>query len=230
VQMLLQTPGIQLFEFMQAEAYSRRYRFLNTVTLPRGVVDLSRNAPPRDISMLAATCSLVARPDIHPALVQLFVQAATKIHGGGGWMSHAGMFPTPNNTEFPVTRDAERYYRNGPPLLQRYLPFWLANLVDRMWVALLSIMVILIPVARVLPPLYAFGIRRRIFRWYRSLRQIEDDLASGDVPADKLRAELNKLDAKAEAISVPLSYADELYRLRAHIQLVRARLDGRTAA
>jgi TRAP-type uncharacterized transport system substrate-binding protein len=226
VQMLLQTPGIQLFEFSQAEAYSRRYRYLNPVTLPRGVVDLSRNAPPRDISMIAATCSLVARPDIHPALVQLFVQAATKIHGGGGWMSHAGQFPSPNNTEFPVTRDAERYYRNGPPLLQRYLPFWLANLVDRMWVALLSIMVVLIPVARVLPPLYAFGIRRRIFRWYRILRQIEDDLANGDKEPEKLRSELDKLDEKAERISVPLSYTDELYRLRQHIRLVRTRLPG----
>jgi len=224
VQMLLQTPGIQLFEFTQAEAYSRRYRFLSPVTLPRGVVDLSRNAPPRDISMLAATCSLVARPDIHPALVQLFVQAATKIHGGGGWMSHAGQFPSEKNTEFPVARDAERYYRNGPPLLQRYLPFWMANLVDRMWVALLSILVVLIPLARVLPPLYAFGIRRRIFRWYRLLRQVEDDLASGDAHPDKLRAELDKLDSKAERIAVPLSYTDELYRLRAHIRLVRGRI------
>ena len=224
VQMLLQTPGIQLFEFLQSEAYSRRYRFLNSVTLPRGVVDLSRNAPPRDIAMLAATCSLVARPDIHPALIQLFVQAATKIHGGGGWMARAGQFPSAQNTEFPVARDAERFYRTGPPLLQRYLPFWMANFIDRMWVALFSILVVLIPLARVLPPIYNFGIRRRIFRWYRSLRQIENDVGQEDVDQEKLLADLDKLDAKVERIAVPLAYADELYRLRTHIALVRQRI------
>ena len=224
VQMLLQTPGIRLYEFAQAEAYARHYRFLSPVTLPRGVVDLSRNVPPRDIVLVAATCSLVAREDLHPALVQLFVQAASRIHGGSGWIARTGQFPSPLQSEYPLARDAERYYRTGPPLLQRYLPFWLANLVDRMWVALFSIIAILIPLARVVPPLYQFRIRSRIFRWYRVLRQIEDSLARKDADPARLLDELAKLDLKAERIAVPLAYTDELYRLRSHIALVRARL------
>ena len=226
VQMLLQTPGIRLYEFAQAEAYARRYRFLSPVTLPRGVVDLSRNVPPRDIGLVASTCSLVAREDLHPALIQLFVQAAGRIHGGGGWISRTGQFPTPQNTEFPLARDAERYYRTGPPLLQRYLPFWLANLVDRMWVALFSIVAVLIPLGRVLPPLYIFRIRSRIFRWYRDLRQIENDMARNSAPAKELLDKLENLDAKVERVMVPLSYTDELYSLRSHIALVRDRLRG----
>jgi TRAP transporter TAXI family solute receptor len=224
VQMLLQTPGIRLYEFAQAEAYARRYRFLSPVTLPRGVVDLSRNVPPRDTVLVAATCSLVAREDLHPALVQLFVQAAGRIHSGSGWIAHAGQFPSALQSEFPLARDAERFYRTGPPLLQRYLPFWLANLIDRMWVALFSIAVILIPLARVVPPLYQFRIRSRIFRWYRDLRQIEDELGRKEADHAKLLQELAKLDAKAERIMVPLAYTDELYDLRSHIALVRARL------
>ena len=224
VQMLLQTPGIRLYEFTQAEAYARRYRFISPVTLPRGVVDLSRDVPPRDIGLVAATCSLVAREDLHPALIQLFMQAASKIHGGGGWISRAGQFPSALNSEFPLASDAERYYRTGPPLLQRYLPFWLANLIDRMWVALISIAVILIPLARVVPPLYQFRIRSRIFRWYRDLRQIEEDMAVKAVDAAKLLERLEKLDGKAERIAVPLAYTDELYALRGHIALVRERL------
>ncbi len=220
VQMLLQTPGIRLYEFPQAEAYARRYKFLSPVTLPRGVVDLSRNVPPRDTVLVAATCSLVAREDLHPALVQLFVQAASRIHGGSGWIAHAG----PANTEFPLARDAERYYRTGPPGMQRYLPFWLANLVDRMWVALFSIAVLLIPLARVVPPLYQFRIRSRIFRWYRDLRKIEDALGRKDTDQAKLLTELNNLDLKAEHVLVPLAYTDELYTLRSHIALVRDRL------
>lgn len=229
VQMLLQTPGIRMVEFAQAEAYARRYRFLSAVSLPRGVVDVSRNVPPRDVLMVAATCSLVAREDIHPALIQLFVQAAGRIHGGGGWISRAGQFPTPQNTEFPLARDAERYYRTGPPLMQRYLPFWLANLIDRMWVALFSIVAVLIPLARIVPPVYRFRIRSRIFRWYRGLRQIEDDLAQGKIPQAELLEKLNALDTKVERIAVPLAYADELYALRGAIGLVRKRVSIRPA-
>ena len=224
VQMLLQTPGIRLMEIDQAEAYARRYRYLSPVTLPRGVVDLPRNVPPADLDMVATTCSLVAREDLHPALVQLFVQAAGKIHSAGGWISKTGQFPTQQNTEFPLARDAERYYRNGPPAMQRYLPFWLANLVDRMWVALFSIIAILIPLARVVPPLYQYRIRSRIYKWYRDLRQIEDGLSDKDADRAKLLVQLDDLDVKVERIAVPLAYADELYALRSAIGLVRKRL------
>jgi len=222
--MLLQTPGIKLFEFTQAEAYARRYPFISPVLLPRGVVDLARNVPPRDEPLIATTTSLVAREGTHPALVQLFVQAAARIHGNAGWIARAGQFPTAERTEFALAKEAERFYRSGPPLLQRYLPFWLSNLIDRMWVALFSIMVVLLPLSRVIPPLYVFRVRSRIFRWYRQLRRIEDAREKNQVPAKELLAELDKLEAKASRISVPLAYADQLYSLRSHIDLVRARL------
>ncbi|MGH9579257.1 MAG: hypothetical protein ACRD3R_17600, partial [Terriglobales bacterium] len=141
-----------------------------------------------------------------------------------GWIARTGQFPSAQNLELPLARESERYFRSGPPLLQRYLPFWLANLVDRMWVALVSIIAILIPLGRVVPPLYAFRVRSRVFRWYRELREIENEAARGDRNPDELLAELNRLDAKAARITVPLSYTDELYNLRTHISLVRERL------
>jgi hypothetical protein len=161
---------------------------------------------------------------MHPALVQLFVQAAARIHSAGGWISRTGQFPTQLNSEFPLARDAERYYRNGPPAMQRYLPFWLANLVDRMWVALFSIIAILIPLARVVPPIYQYRIRSRIYKWYRHLRQIEDALASKDADRARLLVQLDDLDTRVERVAVPLAYADELYALRSAIGLVRKRL------
>ena len=224
VQMLLQAPGVKMFEFAQAEAYARRLAFLSAAVLPRGVMCLAGNRPARDLTMIAATTSLVAREDTHPALLQLFVQAAHKIHGGAGWLSRAGEFPSQKNTDLPLAKEAERYYRSGPPLLQRYLPFWLANLIDRMWVVLVSIIAVLIPLARVVPPLYEFRVRSRVFRWYRQLRDIEDSLRTNQTSPAELLEQVNKLDAKAQHISVPLSYADELYALRSHIQLVRERL------
>ena len=225
VQMLLRTPGIKLLEFPQAEAYSRRFPFLSPVTLPRGVVDLGRDVPGHDVPLIAPITSMVAREGTHPAVVQLLVQAATRIHGEAGWISRAGRFPTAQHSEFPLASEAERFYANGPPLLQRYLPFWLANLIDRMWVVLITIIAVVIPLSRVVPPLYQFRIRRRVFRWYRQLRDIEDRLAIGAVPAESLLEDLEKLDDKIAHIAVPLSYAEELYNMRLHIALVRRRLN-----
>jgi len=224
VQMLLQTPGVKLFEFAQAEAYARRFPYLRAAQLPRGVVNLARNLPEHDLPLVAATTELAARAGTHPALLQLFVQAAHTIHGGNGWLAHAGQFPSPQNTELPLAKEAERYYRNGPPLLQRYLPFWLANLIERMWVVLVSIIAVLIPLARVVPPLYEFRIRSRVFRWYRQLRDIEDALRTKTATPAELMGELNKLETQAQHVKVPLSYTDQLYSLRSHIQLVREQL------
>jgi len=226
VQMLLQTPGIRLFDFAQAEAYSRRFGFMSPVLLPRGVVDLAKDVPPADVRLIAPTASLLAKKDTHAALIQLFVQAAHDIHGEAGWFQRKGEFPSPKNTEFALAKEAERFYRSGPPLLQHYLPFWLANLIDRMWVALVSIIAILIPLSRVVPPLYEFRIRSRIFRWYGQLRAVEN--AHGERPADELMKELDGIETRVERVTVPLSYADELYALRGHIEMVRLKLRAPT--
>ena len=224
VQMLLQTPGVLTYEFAQAEAYARRRSYLSPVTLPRGVADLSRDVPSHDIPLLATTTSLVTREDTHPALQQLFVQAAAKIHSGGGWIARAGQFPNARQSEFPIAPEADRYYRTGRPVLQRYLPFWFANLVDRMWVALFSIIAVLIPLSRVVPPVYAFRIRSRVFRWYRVLREIEDKIKAEDAKHDELLFRLDNLDSTVERVQLPLAYTDELYNLREHIKLVREKL------
>jgi TRAP-type uncharacterized transport system substrate-binding protein len=228
VQMLLQTPGIALLDVAQSEAYARRFAFLAPATLPRGVVDLARDLPPQDVHLVAPTATLVARRDIHPALVQLFVQAAHDIHGGAGWFRRKGEFPNAQTTELPLAKEAERYYRNGPPLLQHWLPFWLANLVDRMWPALAALAAVLIPLSRTVPPLYEFRVRSRIFRWYGQLRTIEAEV--GVRAAGELQHELERVERQVQRLRVPLSHADELYALRTHIRMVGERLRGGAVA
>ena len=224
VQMLLQTPGIALYNFAQADAYSRRFAFLTPVTLPRGVVDLARDLPPQDVRLIAPTATLLARKGTHPALIQIFVQAAQQIHGGAGWFQRKGELPIAAGTEEPLAKEAQRFYAAGAPVLQRYLPFWLANLIDRMWPVLVTIVAALIPLSRTLPPLYQFRIRKRIFRWYAQLREVEDMIDKR--PAAELLQDLNVIEERVGNVSVPLSYADELYSLRSHIQMVRRRLRG----
>lgn len=225
VQMLLQTPGVKLMDFSQSEAYSRRFPFLTPVVLPRGVVDLSGDLPPQDVRLVATTTSLLAREDTHPALLQLFAQAAKDMHSPGGWFNRAGSFPSVEQREYPISREADRTIRSGQPFLQRWLPFWIANLVERMWLALGIILAVLLPLSRIVPPLYQFRIRSRVFRWYGQLREIENRLHAEPAQAPELVRELDAMDARVGRISVPLSYADELYALRNNIDAVRRRVE-----
>ena len=222
VQMLLQTPGVKLMNFAQSEAYSRRFAFLSPARLPRGVVDLAGNIPPEDVRLVAPTTALITRTTTHPALLQLFAQAGNQIHGGAGWFKRAREYPNIENNELPMAKEAERAIKNGPPLLQRYLTFWVANLIERMWLVLSIILALLLPLSRIVPPLYAFRVRSRIFRWYGQLRNIEVRIDTDNNTA--LLQELNVLESHAEKVTVPLSYTDELYALRSNIQLVRQKL------
>jgi len=188
------------------------------------VVDLAADLPPQDVKLVATTTTLLARDTVHPAIVQLFSQTALNLHGQAGWFSRAREFPNVEHTEFTVSDEAVRAIRNGVPLLQRYLPFAYANLIERMWLALGIILAILLPLSRIVPPLYEFRIRSRVFRWYGQLRSVEDRAALPTASIAELVEELRQLEARVEKVSVPLSYADELYALRNHIELVRQRL------
>ncbi|MFS2015690.1 TAXI family TRAP transporter solute-binding subunit [Massilia sp. CT11-108] len=229
IQMLLQTPGIRLFNFRQAEAYTRRLPFLTHVVLPRGIVDLGRDIPAQDFHLIAPTATLVAREDLHPALIDLFVKAATEIHGGTGWFQQQGQFPSPRYTEIPVAREAAKYYRDGPPFLQRYLSFWLANLFDRLWVVVVALAALIIPLSKIVPPLYVWRIRSRVYRWYGELRAVEQALENAkdehrDEAREELLRRLDGIEQRVNHISIPLAYADALYGLRSHINFVRQRV------
>lgn len=228
VQMLLKTPGIALMDLAQSEAYARRFHFLSPVTLPRGVVDLATDLPPRDVRLVATTTTLLAGPGVHPALLQLFSQASLRLHRGAGWFNRARSYPNADLAGYPLAREAERTLRNGVPLLQRYLPFNLANLLERMWLALGLIIALLLPLGRIVPPLYEFRVRSRVFRWYAQLRQIEEGMQTGQATVASLLRDLDELETRVGRIRIPLSYADELYALRNHIDLVRRRLGGET--
>ncbi len=226
VQMLLQTPGVKLLNFAQNEAYSRRLPFLAPVSLPRGVVDLAADVPAQDVRLVAPTTTLLARPDTHPAILQLFSQASLTLHGNAGWFSRSHEYPIAANAEFALAKEAERTIRSGVPLLQRYLPFSLANLLERMWLSLGIIIALLLPLSRIVPPLYEFRIRSRVFRWYAQLRDIENRMDESPDDSQALVDEINQMEARVGKVVVPLSHADELYALRNHIEMVRRRLRG----
>ena len=218
---LLRHPEIRLADFVRAEAYSRRYRFLNSLELPQGVVDLAADIPDRTVRLLAPTANLVADPDLHPAVIDLLLQAASEVHRDGGWFEGQDEFPMPGLLAFPLSKEAARYYKNGPPLLQRYLPFWAASLIDRLKVMLLPLIVLLLPLIKVMPPIYTWRMRARVYRWYDELEQAEEQLASGERDVAWVSRELTRIETEVQQVKVPLSFTDQLYHLRQHIDLVR---------
>ena len=224
VRRLLRAPGVALMAFAQSDAYARRFAFLQPVTLPRGVVDLAQDMPPDDVALLAATTSLLSREATHPALRQLFAQSAQALHGEAGWFNRARDFPNTRTSELPVSPEGDRAINGTPPFWQRYLPFWASNLVERMWLVLGGLLVLMLPLSRVVPPLYQFRVRRRVFRWYARLREIEAKVEAKEGDRDALLGELDQLDRVVNKVAVPLSYAEELYALRNNIYAVRKRL------
>lgn len=234
---LLRTPGVRLFSFSQAQAYARRFPYLTDIALPMGAFDLGKNLPPAPVHTIAPTAELVARDSLHPALSDLLIEAAKEVHGRANLLQNAGEFPSPVMHDFPISDDAARYYKSGKSFLYRLLPFWLASLVDRLIVLIVPIVVVLIPGARLIPSLYAWRVKSRIYRWYGALIAIERSALDETASEDERTASMVKLveiEAAVNRLKMPLAYADQFYVLRQHIGFVRARLaqayDERTHA
>lgn len=229
---LLFTKGIRLMSLTHAEAYSRRLPYLSKIVLPRGSVDIGRDVPPTDVTMVASTATLLVRDGTHPALVDLLMQAATETHGGPGVFQKPGDFPRPTAVGFPLSKEAERYYKSGKPLLQRYLPFWAATLVDRLVVMLIPVVALLVPILRFAPTLYGWRVRSRIYRRYGELKFLEAEVeqdAARHTRAEWL-ARLDAIETDVHHLPTPLAFSDMLYTLRSHIELVRDKVDKRTGA
>jgi TRAP-type uncharacterized transport system substrate-binding protein len=225
---LLKEPGIRLMNFRQADGYMRRLKFLSRLTLPEGALDLGEDLPPQDVELVGPTVELIARDNLNPALSDLLISAAREIHGSAGMYRKAGEFPAPLARDFPISEDAERFYRSGTPFLYKKLPFWLASLVDRMLVVLVPLVVIMIPITRIVPPLYRWRVRSRIYRWYGALMALERDMLADPAPEHKQEI-LKQLDEIRDAVNnlrTPVAFADQLFVLREHISGVRNRLGG----
>lgn len=227
VQVLLRSPGVKVMSFAQAGAYQRRFPFLTKLTFPHGVADLVRDFPPEDIKLLAPTANLIIRDDLHPALQTLLLQAASEVHGKSGFFQDVGEFPSYKDQMLPLSPDAARYFKSGAPFLQRYLPFWLAVLIDRLIVLLVPVFALLIPLLKVAPAIYTWRVRSKVFRCYGELRFLEDDLKNHFDPArlEDYRQRLDALDEEASQLHVPLGFTDLVYTLREHVNLVRHMLD-----
>jgi len=227
VQRLLRAENIALWSWRRAEAYVRQFPMLTQVLVPEGAVDLVRNLPPRDITLLALKASLLAAEDIHPVLVDLLLDAAHEVHGGSGLIRRAGEFPPGEATEYRMSADAERYFKSGPSALRRYLPYWSVVWLQRLVFFGLPVLAVGIPLARLMPVVYRWMIRRRIYRWYGELSFIERAVDGGRGQRELQLRRLNEIEDRVNRLRIPASFGGEAYQLRSHVQMVRERLRSR---
>ncbi|MCX5822170.1 MAG: C4-dicarboxylate ABC transporter substrate-binding protein [Deltaproteobacteria bacterium] len=226
VKELLYAPNVKLMNFMQAEAYTRLIPALSHVVLPQGILDFSKKMPPHDVHLLAATTSLIVRKDLHPALVYLLLDAAVEIHSNAGWVNKKGEFPSLKEVSFPSSNYAERFYKSGRPLLLDYLPFGIAAFLDRTILIIVPAAIILIPLIRSIPWLYSWRHRRKFYRLYRELKNLELELMESPAPDDiaGYHEKINRIEVSINRITVPLAFFNEIYGLQDHVDLVRGKL------
>jgi TRAP transporter TAXI family solute receptor len=226
VQSLFAASDLRFLAIDRAAAYRLQHRFLSLLTLPEGAIDLAAGLPPADSVLLAPAANLVVREDFHPALAELLLIEARKIHGYPGIFEEAGEFPSRKYLEYPIADAAQRFFESGPSLLQRYLPFWAANLIDRLKVMLLPLIALVYPLFKIIPPTYNWRMRSRVDRWYKELQSIEHDHAAGATRDALLRslAALDALEHKVRRLTMPDAYGNLLYSLREHIAMLRDEL------
>jgi len=223
---LLQTQGINLVNFTQADGYMRRIGYLNKLVIPKGAIDFGKNIPAQDMTLVSPTVELIARKNLHPALSDLLLAAAMDIHGRAALFQNRGEFPAALENEFKISDDAKRFYKSGKSFFYRYLPFWLASLINRILVVFVPLIIILIPGVKTIPSLFQWRMKLRINRWYRLLLLVEQDTMA-QRSTEKLEALARRIDdieSEVHKMKVPASYGDQIYALRTHISFVRKKL------
>ncbi|HET9883377.1 MAG TPA: TAXI family TRAP transporter solute-binding subunit [Candidatus Binatia bacterium] len=228
IRKLFAAPAVELLNFDRAAAYGRRFPFLTPVTLSEGVIDLQQNIPDHDTPLVAASANLAARRDLNASLIPAVLNAVTRVHQTGGVLEHKRQFPSVDFADLPLSEDARRYLINGPSFLFRWLPYGTAVLLDRLKILVLPLLALLLPVFKIAPPLYTWRIRSKIYKWYAAVREVESSIQEQKVSGDatSLINRLNELDRQVASVSVPLSYAAELYHLRLHIRFLQKKLQS----
>ena len=232
VHSLLQNPNVRIMSFPTAEAFTIIFPELVRLVLPQGVIDIDRNIPPNDVPLIGSTAKVLVRSDLHPEIVQLMLQTMVEVHGARAIFQRSGEFPNSTDTEYPVAPAAIDFYKNGPSFMQRHLPLWLSVHVQRAIAVLVTAIAIGFPLLRLLPWIYNWITRRRLFYWYAKLKALEASFDADPVERrlDEKQAEIERIEDAVSHIRIPLTFSDQVYNLRSHIDIVRRKMASRNNA
>ncbi|HKR44698.1 MAG TPA: TAXI family TRAP transporter solute-binding subunit [Paraburkholderia sp.] len=228
MQKTLLNSNLKLMSFAQADALIQKFPSLSKIVLPRASTSVADDLPRTDVTLLAATALLVSKDTLHPALVYLLLDAAHSVHGGEDYFTPLGTFPNLKTEEFPISDESVRYFKSGQPFLYRYLPFWLASVIERRLLILVPFAALLIGLLQALPRLLEARMKKRLVVWYREIKALEDEVWSSSEPTRsqiaQWREEIENIDANASRIRIPYRYFQDVYALKQAIGVVRDRI------
>ena len=226
IQEILKDNTISLLSLDDAEAYTRQLPYLHHLVLPEGALNLGRNIPSHDINLVAPTTTLIIKEGMHPALVYLMLKVISQVHSGPRMLNKKGEFPSTNDTDFPLSDQAVGFYKSGLPFIDKYLPFWAATFVNRTLIVILPLLALLIPLTKIIPTVYIWLVKRKLFRYYGELRYIDAQLREKTLAENRMQYldKLNEIDDNVSDLKLPVTFSQYAYELRAHIELVRSKL------
>ena len=230
IQDLLEDPNVNVFNIKRANAYSRKYTYLDVLTLYEGTIDLYKNLPDENINLLSATATLVSIKNVPDELIRIFLKKTKEIHSKRTLFSSNNQFPNLLNTNLLINEEAKKYLTKGDSWLEGIFPYWIASNIDRLKILLIPLLTLLFPLFKGVFPLYNWSIRSKIFKWYKKINEIDINIDSYDTL--QLKENLEKLKKIQEEvcldIKVPLSYMGEYYNLQMHIELVISKIEKKS--
>jgi TRAP transporter TAXI family solute receptor len=229
VQWFLRNPDVRPMNFPMAEAFTRVFPDLTRMTLPQGTVDIERVIPSSDVQLIGTKAKVLIRSDLHPEIVQLLLRTMKEVHGGADLFHRSGEYPNGSDSEYSVAATAIEFYKSGPSFMQRHLPLWLSVHVQRALAVLVTGIAVGLPLLHFVPQTYNWMTRRRLFYWYAELRALESSF--GATTSHKhlvnLLTEVERIEDSLGKIHFPLTFADQVYTLRGHIDIVRQKIASR---
>ena len=227
VRSLFADTSLTVTDFPLALAFTRHYRYLQRLEIPAGLIDLKSKIPASDVEVIATTASLVTRADINGAIIPLLIESAREKLYQGGLLAGPEEFPSAHGVEAPLANEALHYFENGPSFFYRWLPFRYAHAATRLTIVLLPLLTLLYPLLRSAGPTYRWFNQRRVYRWYRVLQRVEQEMDASTDAADleRIRRELDRVDDEIRGTHVPARFGANLFALRAHQRLLVERMN-----
>jgi TRAP transporter TAXI family solute receptor len=226
----VQAPGVPkqtalgLINFDNADAYVRLLPWVAKVDLPKGVANLSQDLPRQEVNLIAATANLVARKDLHRAVMYLLMEVAHDVHRPASATNGRAEFPSERNLDFVQSSESKRYFVSGRPFLAQYLPFWLANFAERALVTLVPLLAIGLPLLKMIPSFMHWREYAEVVQLYDEVLVLENKPHTTEADKAATLQRLSQIDQALPSMHLGAANHMNLYNLKAHIEMVQKRL------
>lgn len=229
IQSLVTDPDIKILSVRDAPAYAKSLQYIYALNVPMHSISMEKNLPTQDVSLIATTSSIIIEKDLNSDLQMLLLLASRDVQRSSQSLFFAkrGEFPAYVDPTVEASPTALHYYDYGVPPGLRYLPFWLAGFINRMWILVLSVIAFTYPLSKLNIRLREIRFRIKHRRMYEELLEIEQYLCDHDpsnFELERLAQRLKKLNREAIDVRVPVGSEYHYFELLQAIELLRSKV------